>query len=107
MLLTVDEARTEILRSAVACLLQAPCGPEALLAILHATAEPADPTSARLAGEHAGVLAAVRAAGHGWVIEDQLGGICEAAGLADGEVRNVDALALLAGVALAAASTAA
>jgi hypothetical protein len=86
-LLTTDEARTEVVKSAVKCLLGTDCPPDVKASMLWGL-----PGSSRLsksdkllADEHRRVLEAVAAAGQADVIFPELLGIQSATGLHKGE----------------------
>jgi hypothetical protein len=100
VLLTIDEARSAVVRSSLRCLTDAACNPVGRVAMLWGL--PAGPTwttsDARLAGMQRQVLDAVAACGHDWVIPYELEGILSATGLDEGEFWGPDALAALANV---------
>src|SRR5690242_17172004 len=91
-MLTIDEARDEVVRSAVRCLRYGSCPPEGLLAMVWALPGGARWSSAdhELVADHRRVFEQVCAAGHGWVITEEIEGIIAATGLGDGEVHDVD-----------------
>src|SRR3954454_11425442 len=97
-MLTVDEARSAVARSAVDCLASGRCGRDGLIAILHwETSHPSwRRRDVKVASSHRRVLRQVGECGHGWIVEDELAGVIAAAGL-DGEgawetVENLDVL---------------
>lgn len=93
MLMTADEARWELGRSAIACIKGARCEPRDLWALLHGLHVSGLRFRDRsLAVAHKRVLAAIKAAGHGYVIADELEGIGSATGLCEGELRDITAL---------------
>jgi hypothetical protein len=91
-LLTMDEARAVVVRSAIDTLAGATCGAEGALAMLWALPggagwSAADELSAL---EHRRTLEWVNEAGHGAVIAEELRGVMAATGLDDGELRDLD-----------------
>lgn len=94
VLLTIDEARTAVVRSSLHCLTNATCNPVGLVAMLWGL--PAGPTWSRsdaaLAARQGQVLAAVAACGHEWVIPYELEGIFSATGLDEGDFLGAGAL---------------
>ncbi len=100
VLLTIDEARSAVVRSSLRCLTDAACNPVGRVAMLWGL--PAGPTwttsDARLAGMQRQVLDAVAACGHDWVIAYELEGILSATGLDEGEFWGADALTAVAEV---------
>lgn len=93
--LTLDEARLSVIRTALVCLQRARCGPHSLLTMVRGGPGGDDCSSddERLALHHRRVLHAVIAAGHGWVVDEQLDAIISATGLDEGDVHNIDAIA--------------
>jgi hypothetical protein len=94
VLLTVDEARTALVRSSLHCLTNATCNPVGLVAMLWGL--PAGPTWSRqdaaLAARQGQVLHAVAVCGHEWVIPYELEGIFSATGLDEGDFFGAGAL---------------
>ena len=89
ILLSLDEARAAVVASS-ARLLRWAEGPPASLERMLWGLDPGAQAGVGdhlLAIEHAAVLEAVRAAGHDWVVPEQLEGIVAAAGLAQGQRR--------------------
>jgi hypothetical protein len=91
ILLTMDEARAVVVRSAIDTLAGATCGAEGALAMLWALPGGAGWNAADelLALEHRRTLEWVNEAGHGAVIAEELRGVMAATGLDDGEVRDL------------------
>lgn len=92
-LLTVEEARATLIRSALVCLRHAGGAPRHLPALLAGHPGSGNPDHERLAVAHRQTLDMVARAGHGWIIDDQVAGIVAAVGLDDGEVRDLDVIA--------------
>jgi len=93
VLMTTDEARCALGRSVLRCIEGADCGPPDLWTLLQGIPVPGLQFRDRsLAAAHNGVLAAIKAAGHGYVIEDELEGIGSATGLDEGELRDISAI---------------
>jgi len=98
-LMTSDEARLGLARSALRCLRSATCGPAGLLAMLWGlpAAEDWAMCDRELAEDHLGVLAEIADAGHEGLIGEELAGICSATGLAGGQVDNLEVIAQIVG----------
>jgi hypothetical protein len=94
-LLTVDEARLALCRSALASLRHAQCGPGGLLLML--SGAPSGPGWSRadqiLSNRHREILMAIEASGHGWIIDDEIAGIASSIGLDEGRVDSLDSIA--------------
>ena len=91
--MTADEARRALGRSAIACIKGADCGPQDLWTLLRGIPVPGLQFRDRsLVAAHNRVLAAIKAAGHGYVIDDELEGIGSATGLDEGELRDISAV---------------
>ncbi len=94
VLMTADEARRTLGHSVLCCIKGASCGPWDLWTVLNGLPVPGLQLPDRsLAMAHKRVLAAVNAAGHGYVIDDELEGIGSATGLDEGELRDITAVA--------------
>ena len=92
-LMTLDEARMRLGRSALACLRSASCGPQELWAMLRGLpVRGLTLPDHRLASAHRRVLDDIEAAGHGDVIDDELEGLASATGLDEGELRDISAI---------------
>ena len=91
-LLTIDEARAVVVRSAVTALTRAKCGPEGALAMLWALPGGADwrASDEALAVEHRETLEWVNRVGHGAIIAEELLGVMAATGLDEGKLRDLD-----------------
>ena len=94
-LLTVDEARLALCRSALTCLRHAQCGPCGLLLMLSgALTGPgwirADQV---LSNRHRQILTAIEASGHGWIIDDEIAGIASSTGLDEGRLDSLESIA--------------
>jgi hypothetical protein len=93
-LLTVDEARTAVVRSSLRCLTNATCNPIGMVAMLWGL--PAGPTWSRtdaiLASAQRRVLDSVAGCGHDWIIAAELEGILSATGLDEGQFSGAEAL---------------
>jgi hypothetical protein len=93
VLMTADEARRELGRSAVACIKDSGCAPGELWALLHGVpVQGLEFRDRSLAAAHNRVLAAIEAAGHGYLIAEELEGIGSATGLDEGELRDITAV---------------
>ena len=94
-LLTVDEARVEICRSALTCLRHAQCAPGGLFLMLSGalTGPGWNRADHVLSNHHRQVLLAIEASGHGWIIEDEIAGIASSTGLDEGRLDSLDAIA--------------
>jgi hypothetical protein len=93
VLMTADDARWALGRSAIACIKGLSCGYKELWAVLHgAPVQGLEFRDRSLARAHTRVLAAINAAGHGYLIEDELEGIGSATGLDEGELRDITAV---------------
>src|SRR4051794_4515312 len=83
--LTLDEARAAVVRSAIACLEAARCNRDGQLAMLRG--EPTHPSwgpsDQRVAARHRRLVSDVRSGEHGWVVDDELEGVIAATGLDD------------------------
>ena len=92
MLLTVEEARRCLVRSALVCLRQARCPTDDLRRLLagHPALRPLDRPHRRMAQSHRRALDIIGRAGYGWIIDDQLDGIYSAVGLNDGLIAGLD-----------------
>lgn len=94
VLMTPDEARMQLGRSALACLQSASCGPHELWAMLRGLpVRGVTLPDHRLAFAHKRVLDDIEAAGYGDVIDDELEGLASATGLDEGELRDISAIA--------------
>jgi hypothetical protein len=92
--MTPDEARWALGQSVVCCLEGAGCEAQDLWTFLHGLPVPGLQFRDRsLALAHKRVLATINAAGHGYVIGDELEGIGSATGLDEGERRDITAVA--------------
>jgi hypothetical protein len=93
VLMTADEARWALGRSAVACIKGARCPPADLWVLLQGLPVPGLLFRDRsLAANHNRVLGEINASGHGYLIDDELEGIGSATGLDEGELRDITAL---------------
>jgi hypothetical protein len=94
-LLTVDEARLALCRSALECLRHAQCGPCGLLPMLSGALT--GPGWIRvdqvLSNRHRQLLMAIEASGHGWIIDDEIAGIASSTGLDEGRLDSLDSIA--------------
>ena len=94
VLMTCDEARWRLGRSAVVCLREAVCAPHLLCAMLWGVRiDGLDRRDLELARAHKQTLEAVEAAGHGSIIGEELEGICSATGIDEDRLENVDLIA--------------
>ncbi len=93
VLMTADEARRALGLSAVACIKSSGCAPGELWALLHGVpVQGLEFRDRSLAAAHNRVLAAIKAAGHGYLIAEELEGIGSATGLDEGELRDITAI---------------
>jgi hypothetical protein len=95
VLLTEDEGRSEVVRSAVVALGRASCSPDGRLAILWGVPGGSgwSTNDELLAREHRQRLEWVNEAGHGAVIAEELLGVMTATGLDTGEFHDLDLVA--------------
>jgi hypothetical protein len=94
VLMTAEEARLAVVRSARRCLTEATGAPIVILAMLWGLPAGQDWSSddVDLAAAHQRALAEISRAGHEEIIADELAGISSATGLADGRLSNVDVI---------------
>lgn len=93
-LLTVDEARLALCRSALTCLRNAQCGPSGLLPMLVGALTGPGWTRADqvLSYRHREILMAIEASGHGWIVHDEIAGVASSTGLDEGRLDSIDSI---------------
>jgi hypothetical protein len=77
-LLTLDEARSAVVRSAARCVAESRCAPSGLQRMLWGQAGEWSTADRALAAHHRQVLEEVARAGHGWIVAAQVEGIISA-----------------------------
>jgi hypothetical protein len=77
-LLTLDEARAAVVRSAARCVAESRCAPSGLERMLWGQGGDWSTTDRALAADHRQVLDEVARAGHGWIVAEQVEGIISA-----------------------------